>query len=288
MNANNAGGGANPHTIDEVGFLSPQIDDWIKRHRAGHAEWFSLCENLNEFAQHVMLSFKPLRSDRRLTVVAAVFSRVVSHFQATILLTERGMLLEARVVARAALEATFIVGALLKDKKFVDDYAKDHEVRCRKTITSLLKHNDQELNAIGTTRERLQRDLERVEKIISEEGIKELKVRETARRAQMDRHYESLYDLLCSTVHTRVKDLERGVIMDAGGWPDQIKWGPDSNPDAISEVFLATCDIMFIALRAMAPLSDLSVEERLASLSLTYVELASQPKAAGHSAGDVE
>jgi Family of unknown function (DUF5677) len=252
------------------------------------AEWFLLCEDLNKLAQHVMLSFKPPASDHRLMVAATVFSRVVSHFQATILLTELGMLLEARVVARAALEATFIIGALLKDEKFIDDYAKDHEVRRKKTIKSLLKHNDHELNAIKTTRERLQKELENVEKTISEEGIKELTVRETARRAHMEPRYESLYDLLCNTVHTRVRDLETSVIMNTEGWPDQIKWGPDSDPDAINEVLFTTCDIMFIALRATAELSGFPVNERLTALSLTYMKLTSQAKAAARTGGDVE
>jgi Family of unknown function (DUF5677) len=268
-------------TIDEVGFLSPQFEDWIKRHRFKHAEWFSLCERLNRFAQRFMLSFTAPRRDRRLVVAATVFSRIVSHFQAIILLAERGMILEARAVRRAALEATFIIGALLKDEKFIDDYAKDDEIRRKKSIKALVKQSDKELSELGVVREDLQNQLQEIDSTLSKEGIRELTVRGIAQRAQMEGHYETLYQLLCRTVHTRVKDLEGDIVMDAEGWPDQICWGP-AEPAAIEEMLYSACDIMFIALRAAIDLSTLSVDgSSFTALQSDYTKLL-QAKVATH------
>jgi hypothetical protein len=42
-------------SIDEQGFLSPEIAAWIDKHRAENRAWFSLAMDLNSVAQQELL-----------------------------------------------------------------------------------------------------------------------------------------------------------------------------------------------------------------------------------------
>ena len=38
-------------SIQDEGFLSADIGDWLKKHRSENAEWFALAHDLNRVAQ---------------------------------------------------------------------------------------------------------------------------------------------------------------------------------------------------------------------------------------------
>jgi hypothetical protein len=78
-------------TIDEQGFLSPEIAAWIGKHRAENRAWFSLAMDLNSVAQQELLLLEIRLEDNKAVLAALLFVRGLSSFQAAILLAERGM-----------------------------------------------------------------------------------------------------------------------------------------------------------------------------------------------------
>ena len=89
-------------SLNEAGFLSTEIHGWIQKHRKANEKWFSLSERCSSLGQQVLLSLKINNNDLQQILVSLWFNRLLSHFQAIILLMERGMLYEAQILLGAA------------------------------------------------------------------------------------------------------------------------------------------------------------------------------------------
>ena len=118
-------------TIDEQGFLSPEIAAWIGKHRAENRAWFSLAMDLNSVAQQELLLLEVPLEDSKAVLATLLFVRGLSSFQAAILLAERGMTQDARTIARSCFESVFCFGALRKDRDFLGKFEK-HDVHSKK------------------------------------------------------------------------------------------------------------------------------------------------------------
>jgi len=101
------------NTFKEVGFLSPEIKPIIADLRKLHATWFVFAEDVNRTGQRILGGFQPSGSAAVRDVVAiALLMRTLSNFQGTILMAERGMVVEAGTLARCCFENAVFVGAL--------------------------------------------------------------------------------------------------------------------------------------------------------------------------------
>jgi hypothetical protein len=100
--------------INELGFLSPDIEVFIRNFRNKHPEEFRLADHLNQVAQRMLHSIA-LRSDasepNAKYVIALMFTRALSSFQGGIILVERGMAAESRTIARSLFETAACICA---------------------------------------------------------------------------------------------------------------------------------------------------------------------------------
>lgn len=95
-------------TIDDQGFLSPEITSWVEKHRAENIAWFLLAESLNRIAHRQLGLLKIPADNNQLFVASLLFMRGLSNFQGAILLSERGMTQEARTITRSCFENIFL------------------------------------------------------------------------------------------------------------------------------------------------------------------------------------
>jgi len=105
--------------IHENGFLSKDMIGWIQKHRTEHRDYFLLCVDLNRFF-HKMLYAPPVEidnQDRQQLLVASLSLRALSTFQAVILLSERGLTAEVKILLRSLLEVLFRACAIAKDER---------------------------------------------------------------------------------------------------------------------------------------------------------------------------
>ena len=79
-------------SMEVSGFLSDGISQWIEKHRENNRDWFRLCEDINEFAHSTMFTIKIQDRSLPKIIVASLYVRAMSNFQATILMSERGMI----------------------------------------------------------------------------------------------------------------------------------------------------------------------------------------------------
>jgi len=239
-------------SINEKGFLSEEIQAWIDKHRGDYREWFALSESISSLGQKLMLLVKPPVDDGQKVLVTMLFSRILSHFQGIVLLTERGMVAEARSLLRGMLDATFAEIALSKHKNLVEAFVNDdfyQRIKCLNSFMALPKKIKKK-HRIGNAK--LKELAEDIQKEIDKKQIKPLTTEFLAQKAEMLGHYNTLFVLLSSSTHSRVKDLEQYLgDKDVTGL-DTLRWGPDVTN--LDEILMPACDLLFIAARAVSNL----------------------------------
>ena len=237
-------------TIEESGFLSEQIQSWIIKHRTENKEWFELSDGLNIFSQKLMLALAPSKDDEPKLLTTLLFSRVLSHFQGTLLLTERGMIAEARSLLRGMLDATFALVALCKHPDLIKDFVNDDVYQRLKLVNcckSLPKKTKRTIRATNRQLNNLENELKNE---IEKKKIKPLTSEFLAQKAGMLGFYNTLFVMLSASTHSRARDMERHLVIGTNDALEELKWGPDVKH--LDEIISAACECQFNATRSVA------------------------------------
>ncbi|MFZ1910114.1 MAG: DUF5677 domain-containing protein [Burkholderiales bacterium] len=124
-------------SILDEGFLSPHINSYVAEHVEENREICEIAEALNRVGQGIL-------AQAELTVIAQevadpkpiallLLIRTMSGFQAVILLSERGMIVEARTLAGSCYENVYVLSALKKDGEALVKAMVADEMHARKT-----------------------------------------------------------------------------------------------------------------------------------------------------------
>ncbi|HUW19121.1 MAG TPA: DUF5677 domain-containing protein [Sedimentisphaerales bacterium] len=260
-------------TINESGFLSEEISEFIKSHRAEHAHYFDLCEDLNTFSHHMLLGLQIHNEYLPEIFVAMYFARALSNFQGTVLLSERGMNNESKILLRALLEVMFAVVAISKDK----------EVATQLVEADILERKDA-LKAFGRqasagieffSDQKVTEELARLEWEVAnaekERPTKEITKRYLAEKAGVVTTYDSAYKLLSASVHAPVRDLEQYLDVDPNGNISSLLWGP--NKTEIALVLMTGAHNLLAVLDAVSKIFDLPITTEHQQLLDRYKKL---------------
>ena len=191
-------------------FLGAEMPAVIAAIRAAYPRHFALAERLNEFANRQLFTITIRKTQgrdiRRDIVLAALLRRLLTAFQGTVLVAERGMVSEVKLLLRKVLEVTFRIVAIARNEEVARLYILAAE---RQRIKFLNKYQmlseaaktpdaDADLDAL---REELTRR-------IKEEEIAELSTQYFAEHADLKDLYNSAYAVLSESVHANVRDLD--------------------------------------------------------------------------------
>lgn len=259
-------------SIEKVGFLSEDIESWVQKHRSENKEWFDLSWGLNEIAQKTVLSLNPPKTDEQKILTILLMSRVLSHFQGVLILIERGMIAESRSLLRGMLDATFSAVAISKHPNLVERFVNDDVFQRLKYVRSFgsLPKELRKLHRISKG------SLKKLEKELNDE-IKEKKITPLtseflAQKAGMLGHYNTLFVLLSSSTHSRVRDMSQYLILDSEEDLKDLKWGPDVTE--LDDTIAPACECLFIVIRAASDLYKYTdLDSKLEALWGKYNEL---------------
>ena len=104
-------------SIDKEGFLSPEVEAARVRIRANYEKWFALAYRFNLYAQGLAdkSDSYPASDDDPGYVMRCLFKRALSNFQGAIVMLERGMLAEARILTRALVEDYLFIDTVKRE-----------------------------------------------------------------------------------------------------------------------------------------------------------------------------
>ncbi len=126
------------------GFLSPELTQFraALRNIPAYKAWFEFGDSLNRFGHDVLDGLDvPLDDNQRLTI-AGLFVRAHKSLQAALVLTEMGLVGDARAVLRSAVEGAIALNALANDPAFLEQLCEAHYLNQRKKARLILNNPD--------------------------------------------------------------------------------------------------------------------------------------------------
>lgn len=203
-------------------------------------------------------------------MVAILFLRVLNAYQATVLLAKLGLITEAKVVLRNAIESLFIFRLLSKDRKFLVEYVGSDEVRRLKWMNVASESKSplfKGLRDYATSSVRQQ-----LKAKIDNNHWKELKAIDVANRAGLKEMYDTDYRLLSEEVHTLPKSMEYLLGANEDGKLTTFEWGPTDK--GIDYVLFTAIRVLSVSLVVLAELFSLNKTEELRSIDVALNGLA--------------
>ncbi len=216
-------------SLNERGFLSPDIQRWVAKHRSESAEGFRIAEELNRAAVKALYATAPGKADRRELLAALLFARALSHYQCALVLAERGAGVQARVLIRVMCETVFVLVACANDAEFIPQYINDDRRRQLSMIEALLGLPPEDNAVPAVELEALRVQAEELRAGIKADKLPRLTAFDTARRAGLLDFYRLFYVPYSNPVHSAVRDLDSHVTKAPDGDIATLTWGPDSS-----------------------------------------------------------
>jgi hypothetical protein len=211
--------------LDKYGFLGKEAEKIAMQITEKHNEFFSLCHDINNFAQELKFKFEVNNQDGQKVIATCLFIRVLEGFQAAIILTGRGLTLDAKVLIRAVLEALILLKICCEDKEFISEFIKSDDVRRLKIMNVTRKYRGQLFSLVKEyATEEVVSDLKSK---INKENIRELQIEDLAKRAGLPIYYDTVYRLFSDNVHTSPRSLEKYVATNEKGDINEFCHGPD-------------------------------------------------------------
>lgn len=251
-------------------FLCPRMAPVVAETRLRHQRAIELAGAVNTFGNAFIFATEVRKLDKQQVLVSSMLPRLMTAFQACIIVGERGLISEATLLARKALEVTFRIVAISRSEEVADKYIQADELNRRKlldklralrTVTRALEemHKLDKLHADATS-------------IVKAEWIRELSVQWYAEQAGMLDFYNTAYAYFSQSAHTTVRDLEVLVEKDAEGEIEGLRYGPD--PEGLSDLLCSSIEFVLVGLEeafSVLPRGDtpglLELRERMSSLS---------------------
>jgi hypothetical protein len=211
-----------------------------------YKQWFEFAEDLNSLGLQMLDGLNVTLNDNQRLTIAALFVRAHKSLQATILLSERGLVGDARTVLRSAVEGAIASNALANDAQFLDQLIEAHHFNQRKKARLVL--NNPDYRAIYSAKQiaEMERTIKDVDAIEAAAGRKLLDVTwSTVAAKHCKDSYDTLYRVLSSDgTHTTSDSINRMFDNDPSSkLITALKTGPDISN--LVETIKAAC-LMFL------------------------------------------
>ena len=265
-------------SFETEGFFSPEIEGFRRnvRDEQPTKAWFDYALDLNRLGFDMLRRVDTLLADNRQFSLNAHFVSVHQSFQSALLLAERGLVPDARVVLRSGVESAIAANALANDANFVERMIDAH-YRSQRTLARVML-------------DKFRADLSPAEIIEMEKANSEAGAREVANGGKeltdikweqvAEKHCKELYHLLYRSLssdgtHATINVLERFLVVDGAGEITAFKVAPDGA--GLVETLSAAC-LMFIW--AADPYADTNgLADMSAAITVRVQQFATLPDA---------
>lgn len=227
------------------GFLSEPFDEVRCAVRGRYTGRRNILMRLNEQCVAVQHEISINKCELRELIGGALFARTLSSSQAAIIMLEHGLLSQAKVVLRSALESLFSLAAITANSRLALTFAQSADADKRRLANQMLKcTNDGLRDSLSA-----QQFDEATLRGISSSNVSGLKVREFADAAGMLDLYNSMYTILSSSTHASILDLSNHLVIDAYDNITELKNEPEVDDQEF--VWDAAIEILINAVKAL-------------------------------------
>lgn len=229
------------------GFLSPTMEEFRNSLRKipAYKLWLEFAEGLNRLGWDMLEEHETPKTDNQRLLISVLFIRAHQSLQAAIILIEKGMLADARVVLRSAVEGAMALNALANDPSFDRQLIEAHLYNQKKTARIVLNTPEYRSHQRAT-------EIAQMEGTIDEVSQKEAaagrEFRDITWASVAAKHCRDLYDLLYRPLsndgtHTNINTIHRFLEFDDSSRLTGLRFGP-STQDMV-DVLKRAC-LMFL------------------------------------------
>ena len=243
---------------DDAGFLSEGLAVETKATcEEEYGPWLQVVRRINGQAvrtQH-LLAVSP--DDVQQVLAASLFARTLSTVQAAVLMIERGMPTQARILLRAAMDSVFNLVAVCLSAEYGQRFLAADQISRRKMFRKATMWHSPELQTVSqdtATDEKLAE----INADIREANARDLTSEEAAKAAGLHDWYLTAYAVFSFAVHSNVRDLESHLVIGDKNKILGLKNEPDlSESDAL---LTTSAELLLKALRSVGQLFGVDAE----------------------------
>lgn len=226
---------------------------------ARYGKYIEICKELNTYSQK--LQYELVVHDKHLPELLSsiLFSRVLSTYQAVLLVSFKGMKQQVIILIRCILEPLFPLVAISKDHTFSHELVKAEEVERLNELKKYIRYRernniDNEDLADAKARKLI------VKENIEKNNLKKISVFDCAVKSGMEDWYDTLYAVTSSTLHSSVRSLEEALHLD----PTRekiiaIKNEPES--EGFDDLYITLSECLMHAISSICSIFDLNEPE---------------------------
>jgi hypothetical protein len=233
--------------FDNHGFLGKQSTAIIEGIKRRYVDYFSLCHELNSYAENSKSKFEVHNKVGQEVIAACLYIKILEGFQATVLLSERGLNSEVKVMIRSILEALFLLRVCCKDEGFIPTFVLTDELKRLKIMNISHQYSEGLFSALREyATDEIRNELKTR---IDEKNINDLHISELARNAEMAGDYDTVFRYCSEYVHSSPRSLEKYVKIDINGNISELLHAPDEEDMELN--LLTIADYLIKALHCM-------------------------------------
>lgn len=242
------------------------------------ATWYSLSGELDQLCQTIVFGLKLDADDNQQVLVASLYLKILSTFQAVLMLAEKEMLNESKTLLRSMIEAMFALVAISKDPALAARFIEDDYTQRLKLSVS---YGDLPLKLKKSLKPRLTKiinsSLNGLNKPATKtRNITPLTVETLAKKAGLQEAYYSIYTLLSGCNYLRVYELEQywdghteGKTLLGLIHPDEKK---------VDAILFTAIKTVFLSLNGVIQTFNIKVPKEQVTLIKQFRKLASTSK----------
>ncbi len=192
----------------DIGFLSDESTSNQLAQQVISSGYYKVCKNLNKLAQTLLHKAVIHPDDRKEIYMTLYYQRMLSHYQALIIMAERGMIHQVEIMLRCMMDTLFDLVAFHENNELFESLIMgDSEQR----LNLLIRIRKQQKITATYTQDELD-DLDKI--IASADNVEreDFKAYIKADMAGMLNDYRTTYPLLTETVHSSIHSLETDLI----------------------------------------------------------------------------
>ena len=255
--------------IEIDGFFSNEADEGRNMVLSSYREAFILAKDLNRQSMNLFREYSLCMNNEVKIAIAALMTRIVETYQGVIIMLERGMTSQARMLVRSQLEALFQMAAMVKNPNLYDSYAVKHY---RSTISALkaAKRWKQKSLQGRLSKEKIDEMVLENETKLKEIKTNSLKIYQWAEKAGLSDFYNVFYVENSSAIHSDMWALDAHVS-DDGEHGLQVNFGP--NDFDLYHILRTSISVMLSSIESFSVAQGIKIAEIIKDLHNRALEL---------------
>jgi len=245
-------------SIEIDGFLSEESEKGRKNFLQKYKDVFDFANDINRFSMDCLRKQQIDWENMNKLFIRTLYLRIIENFQGTMLMLERGMMPQAKVLTRAMLETVFILVALQKKPELTQCYLDQYEDGRKRALKAFLQFKGEQLRKSAKEHNLEQHYIEQ-KKSLKDKELNPLKPKQWAIEAGLEDFYNLFYVSYSNSTHSNLSTLSDHI--DNTEKELNVAFGPSEN--YLIEVFQCCVYILINANHSITLSNGQNIEEQL-------------------------